>query len=166
MSARLIDGKQTAKAVLGELAQTIARQQGGGRPPGLAAILVGDDGASEIYVRNKMKACDRCGVEATLRQLPGTASQQEVAAALQTLNDSSRVDGILLQLPLPGHLDAGALLSQLRPDKDLDGLHTIKLGKLAADDPSGFVPCTPAGVLELLERYEIAVEGQRVVVVG
>jgi len=166
MSARLIDGKKTSKAVLDELAETIHRELGGGRPPGLAAVLVGEDPASKIYVRNKMKACDRCGVAGTVAQLPSTSSQEEVSAVLDELNENSRVDGILLQLPLPEHLDARPLLAQLRPDKDVDGVHTINLGKLAADDPSGFVPCTPAGVVELLERYDIEVEGRRVVVVG
>jgi len=166
MSAQLIDGKKTSKVVLAELAETIRREQGGGRPPGLAAILVGEDPASEIYVRNKMKACDRCGVAGTVQQLPSTSSQEEVSAALEVLNENSRVDGILLQLPLPEHLSAAPLLAQLRPDKDVDGLHTVNLGKLAADDPTGFIPCTPAGVIELLKRYEIDVEGRRVVVVG
>jgi methylenetetrahydrofolate dehydrogenase (NADP+)/methenyltetrahydrofolate cyclohydrolase len=166
MSARLIKGKETSREVLLELRHRIEKEQGGGRPPGLAAILVGDDPASEIYVRNKMKACDRCGVVGTLRHLPATASQEEVAAVMEELNGNSRVDGILLQLPLPEQLDPAPLLAQLRPDKDVDGLHTLNLGKLAADDPTGFVPCTPAGVVELLERYDVAVEGRRVVVIG
>lgn len=145
MPAQLIDGKKISKAVLGELAATLHREVGGGRPPGLAAILVGEDPASRIYVRNKMKACDRCGVVGSVQQLPGTSSQEEVAAVLDELNENSRVDGILMQLPLPEHLEARALLAQLRPDKDVDGLHTVNLGKLAADDPQWFYALHASG---------------------
>ena len=166
MPALLIDGKATARTVLQELGESIKQHQGSERPPGLAAILVGDDPASDIYVRNKMRACERTGVVGAAHRLPATATQQEVAAVLAKLNADTQVDGILLQLPLPQHLDASALLAQLDPTKDVDGLHVLNLGKLAADDTSGFVPCTPAGVVELLDRYKIEVEGRRVVVVG
>jgi len=166
MPALLIDGKATARTVLQELGESIQAQQGNGRPPGLAAILVGEDPASSIYVRNKMRACEKTGVAGTAHRLPATATQQEVAAILAKLNADPLVDGILLQLPLPRHLDASALLAQLDPAKDVDGLHTLNLGKLAADDSSGFIPCTPAGVMELFERYKIDLEGRRVVVVG
>lgn len=166
MTARLIDGKETARVVLQEIGESIRAQQGDGRAPGLAAILVGDDPASEIYVRNKMRACEKAGVVGTAHRLPSSAAQQQVAEIIADLNADSRVDGILLQLPLPQQLDAAALLAQLDPAKDVDGLHTLNLGKLAADDPTGFIPCTPAGVIELLNRYDIDVEGRRVVVVG
>jgi methylenetetrahydrofolate dehydrogenase (NADP+)/methenyltetrahydrofolate cyclohydrolase len=165
VSARILDGKQLAATILTELAAEVADTKAS-RPPGLAAVLVGDDPASQVYVRNKLKACERCGIRSFLEHLPHTASQEEVAAILDRLGDDADVDGILLQLPLPPGLDAKSLLWRLSPTKDVDGLHPVSLGKLVADDPSGFLPCTPAGVVELLRRNDIGVEGKRVVIVG
>jgi methylenetetrahydrofolate dehydrogenase (NADP+)/methenyltetrahydrofolate cyclohydrolase len=165
VSARILDGKQLAATILDELASEVSAARAS-RPPGLAAILVGEDPASQVYVRNKLKACERCGIRSYLEHLPATSTQGEVAAVLERLNGDDGVDGILLQLPLPAGLDAKSLLWRLNPAKDVDGLHPVSLGKLVADDPDGFVPCTPAGVVELLRRNDVALEGQRVVVLG
>ncbi|MFQ5599934.1 MAG: bifunctional methylenetetrahydrofolate dehydrogenase/methenyltetrahydrofolate cyclohydrolase FolD [Candidatus Krumholzibacteriia bacterium] len=166
MSARILDGRSVARAVVEELRDRIAAESGGGRPPGLAAVLVGEDPASKVYVRNKLKTCERCGIESFLHQLPESVAEKQVAELLDALTEEERVDGILLQLPLPRRLDSQALLRRLDPRKDVDGLHPANLGKLLADDPSGFVPCTPAGVLELLGRCGVEVEGRRAVIVG
>lgn len=165
MPARIIDGRRIADEILGEIQQRVAARHSR-RPPGLAAVLVGDDPASRIYVKNKLKASERCGIRSSLRHLPATATQPEVAQVLAELNTDASVDGILMQLPLPRGLDAEALLASLDPRKDVDGLHALNLGKLAADDPTGFVPCTPAGVLELLRRSDVEPAGRRAVVVG
>jgi methylenetetrahydrofolate dehydrogenase (NADP+)/methenyltetrahydrofolate cyclohydrolase len=165
VTARILDGRQLAATILDELAAEVAAAAAM-RPPGLAAVLVGEDPASQVYVRNKLKACTQCGIRSFLEQLPETTSQAEVAAVLDRLNADDAVDGILLQLPLPAGLDAKSLLLRLHPSKDVDGLHPVSLGKLVADDPEGFVPCTPAGVVELLWRNEVQLEGQHVVVLG
>ncbi len=165
MPARILDGRKTANTILDELRDEIA-SAGAPRSPGLAAVLVGDDPASHVYVRNKLKACERCGIHSVMRHLPPDCRQDDVAGVLDALNRDDEIDGILLQLPLPDGLDAAALLRRMDPEKDVDGLHAVNLGKLVADDPSGFVPCTPAGVVELLQRYDVATEGRRAVVLG
>ncbi len=165
MVARTLDGRSLADTLLQELRAEIANAQAV-RPPGLAAVLVGEDPASQVYVRNKLKACATCGILSFFEPLPGNASADEVMRVLQRLNADPAVDGILLQLPLPAGIDARALLQSLDPAKDVDGLHPTNLGKLVAEDTSGFHPCTPAGVVELLQRYEIPTEGRRVVIVG
>jgi len=165
MTARILDGRKLADTLLQELRAEIASAQAP-RPPGLAAVLVGDDPASQVYVRNKLKACEICGIRSFFSPLPATASAPEVSALLDRLNADPAVDGILLQLPLPRGLDSRALLQRLDPAKDVDGLHPLNLGKLVADDDSGFHPCTPAGVVELLSRNDIPLEGRRTVIVG
>ena len=166
MSARILDGRKTADIILDELRDEIAAASRP-RPPGLAAVLVGEDPASQVYVRNKLKACARCGIHSVLRQLPEDSREEDVAGVLEALNHDAEIDGILLQLPLPRGLDSAALLRRMDPDKDVDGLHPINLGKLvAADDDGGFLPCTPAGVIELLERHDIPTSGRRAVVLG
>jgi methylenetetrahydrofolate dehydrogenase (NADP+)/methenyltetrahydrofolate cyclohydrolase len=169
MPARIIDGRRIADLVLAEVQAEIQAEvtaRPAGRPPGLAAVLVGDDPASQIYVKNKLKACAQCGIESTFRHLPASSTQADVGGVIAALNAMPGVDGILLQLPLPRGLDAEALLAGLDPRKDVDGLHAVNLGKLAGDDPTGFVPCTPAGVIELLQRHAVDPTGRRVVVVG
>ena len=165
MPARIIDGRRIADLVLTEIQAEVAARPAG-RPPGLAAVLVGEDPASQIYVKNKLKACAQCGIESTFRHLPASSTGAEVAGVIAALNAAPAVDGILLQLPLPRGLDAEALLAGLDPRKDVDGLHAVNLGKLAGDDLTGFVPCTPAGVIELLRRHDVDPAGRRVVVVG
>ena len=165
MSARILDGRALADTLLHELRAEIAASTAP-RPPGLAAVLVGADPASEVYVRNKLKACGTSGIRSVFEPLPETASQADVARVLERLNADPEVDGILLQLPLPRGLEARPLVQRIDPDKDVDGLHPVNLGKLVADDDSGFHPCTPAGVVELLVRNDIPVHGRRVVIVG
>ncbi len=165
MVARTLDGRSLADTLLQELRLEIATAARA-RPPGLAAVLVGDDPASHVYVRNKLKACATCGIRSFFDPLPGNATADDVVRVLERLNADPAVDGILLQLPLPASLDARALLQRLDPAKDVDGLHPTNLGKLVAEDDTGFHPCTPAGVVELLRRHDIPTEGRRVVIVG
>lgn len=165
MALRL-DGKQLASELEIRLRREIevATVQAG-RPPGLAVLRVGDDPASGVYVANKEKACARIGVASYGSHLPGSSSQHDVLAAIASLNVDERVDGILLQLPLPSGLDEGPLLAAIDPDKDADGLHTLNLGRLLKGEP-GPRSCTPAGVMALLARQQVPLEGKRAVVVG
>jgi methylenetetrahydrofolate dehydrogenase (NADP+)/methenyltetrahydrofolate cyclohydrolase len=165
LPARILDGRALAETILHEVRARIAAAPAP-RPPALAAVLVGDDPASQLYVRNKLKACERCGIRSVLERLPASAAPAQVAALLGRLGADPAVDGILLQLPLPEGLAAGTLLESLPPAKDVDGLHPLNLGKLVAGDPSGFPPCTPAGVVELLQRYDVPTAGRRVVIIG
>ena len=166
MSARILDGRMMADRVLDEIRAVVESRSAARRPPGLAAVLVGDDPASQVYVRNKIKSCEAVGIASELVALSESTSQAALVERLAALNADPRTDGILVQLPLPRQIDARTVLEQLDPGKDVDGLHSVNLGKLVAEDPSGFVPCTPAGVVTLLERSDIAVEGRRVLVLG
>ena len=161
----LIDGKKTAAAIRQELAAQVAAGAKAYRAPGLAVILVGDDPASQVYVRNKERACAEVGIVSFPYRLPATTSQQELLACIDRCNRDPAVDGILLQLPLPAGLDAQACLLALDPAKDVDGFHPVSMGCLALGLP-GFTPCTPAGVIELLRRYNLPTTGKRAVVVG
>ncbi|MBW4459884.1 MAG: bifunctional methylenetetrahydrofolate dehydrogenase/methenyltetrahydrofolate cyclohydrolase FolD [Nodosilinea sp. WJT8-NPBG4] len=163
---QLLDGKALAAQIQTDLAaavQVFIAQ--GRRPPGLAVIMVGDNPASAAYVRNKERACSRVGIASYGKHLPATVSQQEVADLIQQLNGDPNVDGILVQLPLPDHLDAVALLHTIDPDKDADGLHPINLGRLVRGEP-GLRSCTPYGVMRLLEAAKIDPAGATAVVVG
>ncbi|MFP4167357.1 MAG: bifunctional methylenetetrahydrofolate dehydrogenase/methenyltetrahydrofolate cyclohydrolase FolD [Desulfonatronovibrionaceae bacterium] len=162
----LLDGKQTAATIRRELAERV--QQTGkkaGRPPGLAVILVGEDPGSRIYVRNKEKACAEAGIESTSLRLDAGISQTELEARIRGLNADKTVDGILVQLPLPPGLDAGRCLDLIDPDKDVDGFHPVNVGRLTLGMP-GLRSCTPAGVMELLRRYNIDPAGKKAVVIG
>lgn len=165
-TATILDGKALAQQIQTELKSRIpgyrAQMQ---RPPGLAVIRVGDDPASAVYVRNKERSCDRVGIASLGRHFPATASYEEIATEIQHLNQDDRVDGILVQLPLPSHLDAVSLLYQIDPDKDVDGLHPMNMGRLMRGEP-GFRSCTPAGVMRLLPAYNIDPRGKQAVVVG
>ena len=164
--ARRLDGKVLAKAVEQRLQRLIeSRLDQIGRPPGLAVLRVGDDPASAVYVANKEKACQRIGVASYGDHLAGSSKPDEVLQVIRSLNADPRVDGILLQLPLPSGLDEGPLLMAIDPDKDADGLHTVNLGKLLKGEP-GPRSCTPAGVMALLRSNGIDPAGQRAVVVG
>ncbi|MEA5450699.1 bifunctional methylenetetrahydrofolate dehydrogenase/methenyltetrahydrofolate cyclohydrolase FolD [Leptolyngbya sp. CCNP1308] len=163
---QLLDGKALATQIQTDLAATVqAFTAQGHRPPGLAVIMVGDNPASAAYVRNKERACSRVGIASYSKHLPATVSQQEVADLIQQLNGDPNVDGILVQLPLPDHLDAVALLLTIDPDKDADGLHPINLGRLVRGEP-GLRSCTPYGVMRLLEAAQIDPAGATAVVVG
>ena len=136
-----------------------------GRPPGLAVVLVGHDPASEIYVRNKVKACEDLGFYSEKHTPPATISTEELLALIDSLNNREEIDGILVQMPLPKQVDSRRVLVAIRPDKDVDGFHPMNVGNLVANIP-GPRPCTPAGIVELLKRYEIPIAGKRAVVVG
>jgi methylenetetrahydrofolate dehydrogenase (NADP+) / methenyltetrahydrofolate cyclohydrolase len=164
--AGLLDGKALAARMQLELTEQVKvlhRQVG--RPPGLAVLMVGDNPASAAYVRGKEKACDRVGIASYGRHFPTETSQAELEQAIQTLNQDDRVDGILVQLPLPPHLDEVALLNQIDPDKDADGLHPVNLGRLVRGE-AGLRSCTPAGVMRLLAEYQIEPKGKQAVVIG
>jgi methylenetetrahydrofolate dehydrogenase (NADP+)/methenyltetrahydrofolate cyclohydrolase len=166
VSATIIDGKAVAARVRAQVADEVGRHAAAGeRPPGLATILVGDDPASAIYVTNKRRACAEAGIGDHHRHLPADATQDEVAALIDSLNADPEVSGILLQLPLPAPLQAAPLTAMISPEKDVDGLTPISAGRLAQGTP-GLRPCTPLGVIELLDAHEVALEGAEAVVVG
>ena len=163
---QLLDGKTLSSQIQTDLATHIqALTAQGHRPPGLAVIMVGDNPASAAYVRNKERACSRVGMVSYGQHLPATVAQSEVAALIQQLNADPLVDGILVQLPLPDHLDAVALLLAIDPDKDVDGLHPINLGRLVRGEP-GLRSCTPYGIMRLLSTAGIDPAGVSAVVVG
>lgn len=166
MNAEIIDGKAIAARVRGEVRAAIDRwcAQGGQRP-GLATVLVGEDAASAVYVAGKQRACAEVGIEGFAHDLPASATQDEVQALLHELNGDDRVSGILLQLPTPGHIDGSHLSTLINAGKDVDGLTPVSAGLLAKGLP-GLRPCTPAGVIELLRRYEVTLEGAEAVIVG
>jgi methylenetetrahydrofolate dehydrogenase (NADP+) / methenyltetrahydrofolate cyclohydrolase len=166
MSATIIDGKAVAARVRAGVARDVAAlRQRTGRQPGLATILVGEDPASAVYVANKRKACTEGGIADHHRHLPSDARQSDVEAVIEECNHEPGVSGILLQLPVPRGLDGPALTQRINPDKDVDGLTPISAGRLAQGTP-GLRPCTPLGVIELLDAYDVALEGAEAVVVG
>ena len=160
----LIDGKATAASIREELREEILSLQPR-RMPGLAVILVGEDPASQLYVRNKERACGQAGILSFAHRLPADTRQEDLLARIAALNKDPAVDGILLQLPLPKGLDSQVCLAAIDPRKDVDGFHPENMGRLALGLP-GFVPCTPAGVMELLRRYDLSPSGKDAVVVG
>jgi methylenetetrahydrofolate dehydrogenase (NADP+) / methenyltetrahydrofolate cyclohydrolase len=166
MSAELIDGKAIAQAVRGETRAEIEEWVGGGGSrPGLATVLVGDDPASAVYVANKQRASAEVGIEGFAHELAASVSQTEVETLLGELNHDPQVSGILLQLPTPKHIDGAYLTTLIDPAKDVDGLTPISAGLLAKGLP-GLRPCTPSGVIELLRRHQVPLEGAEAVVVG
>ena len=166
MAVRIIDGKRIAAAVREEIRERIRRlRQDNVGIPGLAVILVGDDPASAAYVRSKATACEEVGIASRQITFPGYLSQDELIDSVQELNRDAGIHGILVQLPLPKHLDERAVLETVNPAKDVDGFTYANIGRLV-ENRASFVPCTPAGILELLDREEIAIAGRRAVVVG
>jgi len=168
MTAKIIDGKAIAAEIRKEVAKGVeALIAAGGPRPGLATVLVGQDPASQTYVRMKRKACEEVGIESCGHELPATASQEEVESLVRELNADARVHGILVQLPLPAGLDEEAILRAISIEKDVDGFHPINIGRLAQKGREPlFVPCTPAGVIVLLKKAGAKLEGARAVVVG
>jgi methylenetetrahydrofolate dehydrogenase (NADP+) / methenyltetrahydrofolate cyclohydrolase len=165
-TARILDGKALAQKIQSELSDRVRSLQAEtGRPPGLAVLMVGDNPASAAYVRNKERACAKVGIASFGQHYPANATQAELELAIGALNEDDRVDGILVQLPLPEHLDAISLLYQIAPDKDADGLHPVNLGRLVRGE-SGLRSCTPAGVMRLLQEYKIDLKGKNAVVLG
>ncbi len=165
MSARIIDGKKVAQAVRQEVAGSAAALRARGVVPGLAVVLVGEDPASQVYVRNKEKAAREAGVEPFDHHLPATTTQRELLDLVARLNADPTVDGILVQLPLPKGLDATAVIEAISPDKDVDGFHPASVGRLWSGLP-GFVPCTPLGVMRLLADAGVKPDGLDAVVIG
>jgi methylenetetrahydrofolate dehydrogenase (NADP+)/methenyltetrahydrofolate cyclohydrolase len=166
MTATIIDGRAVSARVRAEVAgEVTALTERTGRPPGLATILVGEDPASAVYVANKRKACAEVGIADHHQHLDADVSQDEVAAVIEDCNRDPDVSGILLQLPVPAGLEGAALTALIAPEKDVDGLTPISAGRLAQGTP-GLRPCTPLGVIELLDSYEVALEGAEAVVVG
>jgi methylenetetrahydrofolate dehydrogenase (NADP+)/methenyltetrahydrofolate cyclohydrolase len=166
MTAVLIDGTAVARQVREDVAKGVAQLvAAGGTPPGLATVLIGDDPASEVYVRNKRRLCVAAGMADLHRHLPGDVDQDTAAALIDELAADPAVSGILLQLPTPAHLDSEALLAHIPAEKDVDGLTTANAGLLAQGRP-GLRPCTPSGVIELLDRYDVPLAGVEAVVVG
>ncbi len=166
MTAQLIDGKAIAARLRQQIAQRVAeRRQQGLRTPGLAVILVGSDPASQVYVSHKRKDCEEVGFISQAYDLPSETTQQALTDLIDRLNDDPSIDGILLQLPLPEHLDASQLLERIRPDKDVDGFHPYNVGRLAQRIPL-LRPCTPKGIMTLLESTGADLYGMNAVIVG
>jgi methylenetetrahydrofolate dehydrogenase (NADP+) / methenyltetrahydrofolate cyclohydrolase len=162
---RTIDGKAVAAAVRGEVRERVARLAGRGTVPGLATVLVGDDPASQVYVSSKERACREVGIESFGHRLPTSASQDELLALVRALAGDPRVHGILVQLPLPAEIETQAVIEALPPQKDVDGLHPVSQGRLLAGQ-AGLRPCTPLGVMRLLDEVGVTLRGARAVVVG
>jgi methylenetetrahydrofolate dehydrogenase (NADP+)/methenyltetrahydrofolate cyclohydrolase len=165
MTARWLDGAATAREVRGELRAEVDALAARGVVPGLGVLLVGDDPASRVYVGGKTRACDETGVRHETVQLPASASTGEVAAAVRAFNADESIDGILVQLPLPRQIDSAQVLELIDPHKDVDGFHPENVGLLVQKRPR-FVPCTPAGIMDLLRRQGIKLSGKRAVVLG
>lgn len=158
----IIDGKALAEKIKREVAEAAARLP---RQAGLAVVLIGDDPASRAYVASKDKDCRECGFRSFEYRLPEGARESELLGLIRELNGDERIDGILIQMPLPEHMDAQRVLQAVSPEKDVDGAHPISAGRLMNGDPL-FVPCTPAGAMEMLKEYRIPIRGKRCVVVG
>jgi methylenetetrahydrofolate dehydrogenase (NADP+) / methenyltetrahydrofolate cyclohydrolase len=165
VTARILDGKRVALEIRAEVKEKAKPLVARGVVPGLAAVLVGDDPASKLYVRSKTKACDEAGLYSEGIILPSDTTRERLGEKLDELNERDDIDGILLQLPLPDHLKAVEFLDRIRPDKDVDGFHPVNVGKLVQNRPAPR-PCTPAGVMELLRREKVELKGARAVVVG
>ncbi|HEV7650045.1 MAG TPA: bifunctional methylenetetrahydrofolate dehydrogenase/methenyltetrahydrofolate cyclohydrolase [Actinophytocola sp.] len=165
MTATILDGRATRNAIFDDLSRRVAALAGNGVVPGLGTILVGDDPGSHSYVRGKHNACAKVGITSIRRDLPADTTQAQLHEVIDELNADPACTGYLIQLPLPGHLDAGAALERVDPAKDSDGLHPMNLGKLVLGE-TGPLPCTPLGIIELLRRYDVPIAGAAVTVVG
>lgn len=163
--AKIIDGKEISKQIKDELKEQVTALKAEGKNVALAVVLVGEDPASCVYVRNKKNACEYIGIESLSYELPATTTQDELMSLIDKLNHDDKVNGILVQLPLPAHLDEDAVIRAIAPDKDVDGFHPESVGRLSIGQ-KGFLSCTPAGVIQLLKRSGIEIEGKECVVVG
>ena len=169
MTALILDGLATAKAIKTELAAEVVGLKARGINVGLGTILVGDDPGSLSYVSGKHRDCAEVGIESIRIDLPTTASRADVQAAIKDLNQAKEVTGFIVQLPLPGGIDANEMLELIDPDKDADGLHPVNLGRLVMNTGgqiSSPLPCTPSGIIELLERYDVSLRGAEVAIIG
>ena len=163
---KILDGKHLAKTIRAELAEAVAKiKVEGDRPPHLAAVLVGDDPASQVYVRNKVRSCEKVGFASTLVRKPADTTEAELLEIVAHLNANEEIDGFIVQLPLPSHINEERITLAIDPSKDVDGFHPVNFGRMAQGLPC-YLPATPSGILEMLQRYEIPTEGKEVVVVG
>ena len=165
-SATLIDGAAIGRLVRADVARDVARLLALGVVPGLTVVLVGDDPASAVYVRSKGKACEEAGMHGETIRMPADATEEQLLAQVDALNDDPRVHGILVQMPLPRHMSADKVIRRIRPEKDVDGFHPVNVGKLSIGERDGFFPCTPAGAIELLVRSGVDTRGKDAVIVG
>ncbi|MEK4223064.1 bifunctional methylenetetrahydrofolate dehydrogenase/methenyltetrahydrofolate cyclohydrolase FolD [Bacillus sp. FSL W8-0116] len=165
MAGKLIDGKAAAKEIREEIKKEVDEVKAQGVVPGLAVILVGDDPASHTYVRNKEKGCKEVGIHSEIYKYPAAISEAELLDKIRELNEDKRIHGILVQLPLPGHISESKVIDTISPEKDVDGFHPVNVGKMVIRK-EGFLPCTPYGIMKLLEREQIDLQGKRAVVIG
>lgn len=164
---KLIDGKNFSKKLLEEIGEKNKElQEKYGRPAGLAVIIVGEDPASQVYVSNKIKACENTGLYSETHRESADISEDELIKKIESLNKNDKIDGILVQLPLPKHINEINVINAISPEKDVDGFNVVNVGKMMIGDNSGFLPCTPYGVMQLLHGYNIDLEGKDVVIVG
>ena len=162
MTAQIIDGKAVAQAIRARTKEAVQKLR---RAPALAVVMVGENPASAVYVRNKVRACNEVGITSIEHRLPATCSDETLLDVIRTLNNDPCVDGILVQLPLPEHMHAGLILETIDPNKDVDGFHIYNTGKLVTTG-GGFKPCTPAGIIELLKAIDYPIEGKHAVILG
>ncbi|ARK20147.1 bifunctional methylenetetrahydrofolate dehydrogenase/methenyltetrahydrofolate cyclohydrolase FolD [Sporosarcina ureae] len=165
MSSKKIDGKAIGQEIRNELKEEVASLVAQGVQPGLAVILVGENPASETYVRNKEKSSKEAGMKSVLTKLPDTVSEQELLAEVEKLNQDDTIDGILVQLPLPKHIDENKVIRAISPEKDVDGFHPMNVGKMLIGQET-FLPCTPYGIMQLLERSNVDIAGKHAVIIG
>lgn len=163
MTAQILDGKACASQIEKEIIAEVSKIS---RPPHLVVVIVGDDPASKVYVGNKIKTCKRLGIRSTLIEKKADISESLLVSLIQELNDDDNVDGILIQSPLPNHLDEMMLTDLIDPNKDVDGFHPINLGRLVQGRTDGLIPCTPHGIIRLLNHYQIPLQGKQAVVIG
>ena len=166
MSARLLDGVALGKAIRAEVAEEVARLSGTGRRPGLAVVIVGDDPASQVYVRSKGRACEEAGMHSETIRLPADTTEATLLATIDRLNADPAIHGMLVQLPVPKHINSEAVLRRVDPAKDVDGFHPVNVGKLAIGDATAFRPATPYGVQQMLIRSGVETKGAHAVIVG
>jgi methylenetetrahydrofolate dehydrogenase (NADP+) / methenyltetrahydrofolate cyclohydrolase len=165
METRKLLGKVTAAAIKSEVAEEVNQLKSQGIVPGLATVLVGEDPASEMYVGSKVKSCQELGMFSELVRMPADTTQEELLKTIEKLNSDNRIDGILVQLPLPGQIDETPILEAIRPDKDVDGFHPVNTGKLTKGETS-LAPCTPMGIMEMMAREKVEIKGAEAVIVG
>lgn len=163
--AKILSGKEVSARVKGELKIEVEELKKQGKETGLAVVLVGEDSASKVYVKNKEKACEAVGMYSEMHKLSEDATEEELISLIDRLNNDDKIDGILVQLPLPKHLDDKVIINNIRPDKDVDAFHPVNVGKIMIGD-FDFLPCTPAGIMELIHESGVSVEGMNCVVIG
>jgi len=166
VSARIVDGKSLSLEIQQEVAEGVAALNVRGVQPHLAVVIAGDDSASHVYIRNKERACQRCGILSTKIELPASSNLMEILEVVERLNSDPSIHGILVQSPAPDGVDELAVASSILPQKDVDGFHPINLGRLVQGDSRGLLPCTPSGVMRMLDSSDVRLEGSRAVVLG